>query len=533
MSYLSLDLNAPNRHKQQGAAFIVMLVIVVLGVATVLVASLSTAGLQIAREVKTSEALAQAKSALIGYAATDNNRPGELPCPDTDNDGSAETLSGSNCSGGNLGRLPWKTLGLPDLRDAAGERLWYSVSDPIHAGASGPLNSDTVGTINISGNVSATQLVAIVFSPGQPLAILNQVRTAANENTYTHYLESVLTPFTSFQLLASNDHPGGNFDYNDQLLAITHDDLFRVTELAVGKRVRNELFNTTRTYWRPFPNAAQFNDLSNNNTFVRTTGSNYGLLPVYAVWSGAPPPSISLSGGSATTSYSITNGSTSSMSSARLRIYFSSVSSSPDFSISATLTPSLGLWRPYDLTNQSELRIRVKGTCAAPDQFSGSTSDCSVSGANAAAGVNAAIGYTTNADGSVTVTLTGTLINAVTRIDWRDVYYDTTYDWFMDNEWYKVMYYAVSPGYVGGGSACSPLPTPPSCITVTGSGAGNDKHALVVMTGRALAGQVNRASPANLISDYLEGANAAPISSIYETRTLADDFNDKVIPIAP
>ncbi len=27
-----------------------------------------------------------------------------------------------------LGRLPWKTLGLPDLRDAFGERLWYAVS---------------------------------------------------------------------------------------------------------------------------------------------------------------------------------------------------------------------------------------------------------------------------------------------------------------------------------------------------------------------------------------------------------------------
>ena len=143
-----------------------------MGAATILVSSFSKATLQIERDKKTAEALAQAKEALIGYAINVqfpnsnscyntfthiNNcpRPGELPCPDTNNDGSADSCSNQS---DRLGRLPWKTLGLPDLRDGSGERLWYAVSNNFKnnprgncytAGSSGCLNSDTMGTISV------------------------------------------------------------------------------------------------------------------------------------------------------------------------------------------------------------------------------------------------------------------------------------------------------------------------------------------------------------------------------------------------
>src|SRR5688500_14571592 len=80
-------------------------------------------------------ALAQAREALLAYA-TDRAidavvGPGYLPCPDRDDDGWAEptcgSLSGDSGQAQRLGRLPWKTLGLPDLRDGHGERLWYAV----------------------------------------------------------------------------------------------------------------------------------------------------------------------------------------------------------------------------------------------------------------------------------------------------------------------------------------------------------------------------------------------------------------------
>ncbi|MDO8311328.1 MAG: hypothetical protein Q7T25_05255, partial [Sideroxyarcus sp.] len=92
---------------QSGAAFIVMLVIMVLGITTILVGSLSSAGTKIKRDVKTAEALAQAKDALIGKAAIDTvYPPGNFPCPDTDNDGVSDAGGADDCPQ-YIGRLPW------------------------------------------------------------------------------------------------------------------------------------------------------------------------------------------------------------------------------------------------------------------------------------------------------------------------------------------------------------------------------------------------------------------------------------------
>ncbi len=195
--------------RQHGAALIVMLVILVMGAATFLVSSLSKSTLKTAQQETTAAALAQAKDALIGYAvkvqvsssditcadainsyANPNcPRPGDLPCPDTDNDGDAETNCG-DAAGSNqykrLGRLPWKTLGLPDLRDGSGERLWYAVSNNFknntrtkcsNSNLAGCLNSDTTGTITVfgtNGNVTNTAgsvsgAVAVIIAPESAL----------------------------------------------------------------------------------------------------------------------------------------------------------------------------------------------------------------------------------------------------------------------------------------------------------------------------------------------------------------------------
>lgn len=93
-------------------------------------------GVAQARARITERALAQAREALIAYAAgrpiTPAVGPGYLPCPDLDGDGWAEatcgSLDGASGQAQRLGRLPWKTLGLPMLTDGDGERLWYAVS---------------------------------------------------------------------------------------------------------------------------------------------------------------------------------------------------------------------------------------------------------------------------------------------------------------------------------------------------------------------------------------------------------------------
>ena len=99
------------------------LVIIALAVGSLAATMLSTFGTKLRSERVTEASLAKAKEALIAYAATDGNRPGELPCPDTHipsgaSHGIADLLAGPNCPS-NVGRLPWRTLGLPDLRDGS------------------------------------------------------------------------------------------------------------------------------------------------------------------------------------------------------------------------------------------------------------------------------------------------------------------------------------------------------------------------------------------------------------------------------
>jgi hypothetical protein len=113
-----------------------LLAVLVLALAFAAVAAISALAPSASRDAASDRALAQAREALVAYAADRNITawvgPGYLPCPDLDDDGWAEPTCGSQSGDSGqeqrLGRLPWKTLGLPDLRDGHGERLWYAVS---------------------------------------------------------------------------------------------------------------------------------------------------------------------------------------------------------------------------------------------------------------------------------------------------------------------------------------------------------------------------------------------------------------------
>ncbi len=298
---------------QRGAALILMLVIVVMGAAATLVGSLSTTALKSARQETTAAALAQAKEALIGFAVKvqvsnsdtacadpptyDNPncpRPGDLPCPDMDNDGDAETNCG-DASGSNqykrLGRLPWKTLGLPDLRDGSGERLWYAVSNNFknstrtkcsNSNFSGCLNSDTVGTISVFGSDSnalntgntSTGAVAVIIAPSDALQRqdnVSQIRnctvgvdcdiagkcTSASPTTVpkcnpVNYLDIATvgsntednanfvdgSPTNGFIQGKINDN-NSNIILNDQLLVITQDNIMQPVQKRVATEVKN------------------------------------------------------------------------------------------------------------------------------------------------------------------------------------------------------------------------------------------------------------------------------------------------------
>lgn len=300
---------------QRGAALIIMLVIMVIGFTALLVNSFSFAALNNQRQTKTSAALAQAKEALIGYAASVKftggaERPGDLPCPDTNNDGIAETSCG-NASGSTgqslrLGRLPWKTLGLPDLRDGSGERLWYAVSNNFKKNSrTAVLNSDTLGTITVRGAAGAILndgtnpdlynpggAAAVVIAPGETLqrqgAASPQSRDTAGSNTPANYLDTgynednaAFSDGTSDGFIEGyiNDS-NGNLIVNDRFIAITYQDLMPLLE----KRVLREAYACLANYAGDLQNSGRYPwaslmSQSASGNYSDVAGQRFGRIP--------------------------------------------------------------------------------------------------------------------------------------------------------------------------------------------------------------------------------------------------------------
>ena len=284
-------MNDVNRNKfryaQRGQAFLLLVITLVLGAAAIFYSLTTATTPEIERDRKTAEALAKAKDALIAYASgrDSTNRPGELPCPDTNNNGTTE--SSCNTAASRIGRLPWATLGIPDLRDGSGERLWYAVSSNFLSSAKTTLNSNTVGEFTVTGISPASNVIAIVFAPGTVVA--GQSRTTANVNNAAHYLESenasVDTTFTTAM-------SSGTF--NDRLLAITPAMFFPQVEMRVAREARvflNAYFANPKIGY--FPVAEAYGGGG------KCVASNQGVIPgnpascgvKQSSWAGAGKPS--------------------------------------------------------------------------------------------------------------------------------------------------------------------------------------------------------------------------------------------------
>ena len=269
---------------QRGALLLVMLL--TLGVVGAYLTLRAFNGLSLERSQASTTAMAQAKEALIGYAATYADThggltQGYLPLPDLGTSRSIAPGEGSAAANfaGNaqeltvLGRLPWKTLDLAPLRDSQGECLWYAVSGS-HQNAlpsASPLNWDTLGLFDTyrsdgtaAGTVSTVganvhqRPIAVIFAAGEVLP--GQDRTASPVDAVTqcggnydarNYLDSVnpnpllnnivnylgaVNASTGVYNLAAPKQLilGPVLDANrvtmtnDRLLPITTDELFRV-----------------------------------------------------------------------------------------------------------------------------------------------------------------------------------------------------------------------------------------------------------------------------------------------------------------
>ncbi len=262
-----------NFRKQNGAALLIMMLVLILTASTFMIARFDNRSIEIERDKKTAAALAEAKQALIAYSQNEFfkkpcsagkkcARPGDLPCPALDNSGKSEPScgdeEGSSGQDKRLGLFPWKTLGVGDLRDGYGERLWYAVSNNYKNNTKKiPLNIDTLGTISLrdaSGKIiydgsKSNGLAALLISAGPP--IKSQKREMVTQLDVNNYLDTFSIESNAGFIDGTNNGfiKGPIFDLedrvivNDKFLEIKTADINTAIIKVILLEAKNELLN--------------------------------------------------------------------------------------------------------------------------------------------------------------------------------------------------------------------------------------------------------------------------------------------------
>ena len=549
---------------QRGFAMIALLALAAL-ITAFLIASglnLTSAGNSNERQDRSMIALRKAKAALIAYAASEQwqlykgqptDQPGGLPCPDTDDDGASEGLCPTALN--RVGRLPWVSIGAEDLRDASGERLWYAVSSNFRR-LSGTtiINSDTQGLLNVTGDAPASNVVAIVFAPGE--ALFGQDRIAQH-NLPAAYLEgfTATSPDYTFNSVATPSSAA-----NDRLLAITQAELMAVVEPVVAARIERDvkpLLVDYFTKWGRYPFAMTFaSPPVAQGTYLGVAlpppGTTMGLLPVTntVIFTWQNPTVVQIPGGMGSP---VLDSATCSISSLTVTCdvqYHDSRGSSfddqcrPNIQIQVLLANAQLAFAdaqaplPGDTTN---FRMR-DGLNNVPNNQGPPYGYWSAVGS-----VVPTQGFLATATGGL-LTYTGRLQNANSMNNEARITItlpapgylprltNPNIAWFLSNQWYRQTYYAMSSGLAPSSSAgaCNPpTVTAPPCLTVNNlPGSTNNKEAILIFAGRALDDQT-RPLPGTL-ANYLEGQNATPADLIFEHRAgVATTINDRVVVVSP
>jgi len=551
---------------RRGFALIAILSLIAL-ISAFLIASAmnrSSADLSNEREDRNMTALRQAKAALIAFAADTEgwqksqglaiDQPGALPCPDILQDDGTSNCVGAGISSNTslIGRVPWKTMGTEDLRDASGERLWYALSYNFRKNfGTTVINSDTPGQLSVSGPAAASNIVAIVFAPGPPLPGLGQNRpadiTTAAHNDPANYLEGVDTSNATNYTFTSSALPSNS--NNDRLLVITQAELMAAVEPVVAARIERDIAPYVQDYystWGIYPFAATFSATGvagkTQLDYKGSAGQTSGLLPLStdpndSSWAGWQISSIGVTdltggGGGGVGSWNCGTSTTSQI--VCTITYGTSTTDRPTIQLQATLNKVA-----------SSFLIPVTDSNVSMIDGNGSSSTWSTS-------VSHSLTTTLQNTGDAVFVATGRLRRGDTTNGQETIRISFSFHpitsnadpqskWFIVNQWFRQTYYAASPGYIlGGGSGCNALPPPPSappfCLTVNNLRPSyttwNDKRAILILTGRSLNGTPR---PSTIPANYLENANATGNATlVYENRSgVPTAINDRVVVISP
>jgi len=297
--------------RQSGVALLLMLAVLVLGASWWLVSAMATKANRVALErSQNAPVMRLAKQALIGYVAqqagTADLNPGSLPCPEAaGNIGTVnEGIAAGTCTLPAVGRLPWRTLGIERLQDAAGEPLWYIVSSgwakPNTATPTLGINSNSPGNLTVDGQANAA--VAAIVSPGAPITLVpnanqtaagcaarTQVRTPSAPNVLD-YLECQNVGGGALRTSVVDN--ASNPVFNDQVVTVSAADVLAAVEPVVAARIKRDVIPQLQSIYASstwgtgisaanplFPFAVAYADPA-ASSWKGTAGTTQGLLPV-------------------------------------------------------------------------------------------------------------------------------------------------------------------------------------------------------------------------------------------------------------
>lgn len=533
------------RARQRGAALILLATMLVLGVLWYAIDALAKAArTDYEKETRTGIALQAGKAALLAHAAqyaarSSTTEPGQMPCPESLNYylAGTEGQASTSCSNATevIGRLPWRTLGIEQLRDGHNEPLWYVLSRGFR---NPPINFGTPGQIGYNGAANAA--VALIVAPGPAIDSTADSGTPAapcakvNQRATNRYSTAApLDPTKFFECGNATgaygnpgNMPGWSAWSNDRVIAITAQEWADAVAPAVADRLQRQTMPALRNWesaeatatgksWQstwglPYlPFATPFADPT-TSSFCGSGGEREGLAPLAGSSVATCDTRWTASGSGLAGLVSLGCSQQATYAECTFMRVFGAVAS---VTITAT-APNIG--------------NGFRGTIAQTDISAGGGI---VSGATmtVSSGTGAAT-LTFNVDYS----LLGLFGIAEVRIPYvpdATVLNDSRVAWVTNNNWHRYLYYAVAPGAtVNPGSVCAAAGDP-GCITVSGlpasTGSANDKRVMLALTGRPLAGQTQ---PSPAFTDYLESRvsgtqfSSATVTSAYNDRLTACPF---------
>lgn len=521
----SLVLNGlRTKRSQSGISLILFVFLLGLALTGLGIKYLSAGSLQIQRSIDSTQALAEAKAAVIGNVVSSGTNAGQFPCSEnTSSIGtSAEGQAQGSCSNTltSIGRFAWRTLGTGDLRDGNNDKLWYALSGGFQAE---PVNSDTVGELAIDG--VQNQAIAILFSPG--VALSGQSRptpTAPIAPVVTDYLETENSDGDKDFITGTS-----STTFNDKLVSIKPDDIFPVLEKRVLGEIKNYLV-AYKAIWHAYPFPAPFSDPSTASYVGNTsTASTGGLLPIAdagLTWASGNGTSVRSSDGNSIPAFCVVSGGGTVLT---CTITNQNYSGARALTINANLNKvGLGFYQQMDVNSTSDFQITP-----------------------AAVKTTSTLSYTLDGAGGGTITLTATpttsrstysiIFKQLPQLDdWNTTAAIPNY--IYKNNWQQLIYYKVAQPYLpAGASTCGALCLTVNKIDVTPNTTQTGIHALLISAGRKLDatnvrpsptyGTSNpaQARPGSSLADYFDSANnIAGVLVFDSTNRPLTTFNDQI-----